>query len=115
MSARMIFAPTLILVLLNVAGRVAAEDTPAPPSQVPPKETVADPTAQLLDAVGKGDLDAVQKALADDADPNATNAGGYAALVIAADRGFVDVARALIDHGAKVNPSDQQCGVTPLH
>ena len=62
--------------------------------------------AALIDAAGKGDLEAVKRLLAQGASVKATDGVGRTALIAAAYGDHVDVARALIAAGADVNTQD---------
>jgi ankyrin repeat protein len=69
--------------------------------------------ARLLDAVVKGDRNAVRELLRDRADVNSTQADGSTALMLAAERGDVDVATLLVRAGARVNAKNEY-GATAL-
>jgi len=74
------------------------------------------PEEALILAVRSNDMNEVQALLAAGADPNADTVPRYEgrpSLFHAATFGYVDVAQALIDKGAKVNYADPS-GVTPL-
>jgi len=68
---------------------------------------------QLLSAADKGDVRAIQAAIAAGADVEATDATGYTALMKAASGGKLEAVRALLKAGAKVNAKSKQ-GYTPL-
>ena len=68
---------------------------------------------QLLSAVDKGDVKAIQAAIAAGVDVEATDAAGYTALMKAANGGKLEAVRALLKAGAKVNTKSKQ-GYTPL-
>jgi ankyrin repeat protein len=98
---------------------------PPPPRPPAPVETDRPPNQRLLDAATEGDLDAVRRALADDADVDAAIEGGdydgCSALIMALMRRRFDVAAYLIDQGADVNyrrparhTPDRTRGQTPL-
>jgi ankyrin repeat protein len=102
----------------------AAPTLPPPPPR-PPVELDRPPNQRLLDAATEGDLVAVQRALADDADVDAAIEGGdydgCSALIMALMRRRFDVAAYLIEQGADVNykrparhTPDRTRGQTPL-
>src|SRR5258708_22390968 len=68
---------------------------------------------QLLSAADKGDVKAIQAAIAAGGDVEATDAAGYTALMKAANGGKLEAVRALLKAGAKVNAKSKQ-GYTPL-
>lgn len=68
----------------------------------------------LLAAAENGLPRQVAEALAQGADPNATNELGATALHKAASWGFIEVAQVLLDHGADPMVG-AQLGTTPLH
>jgi formylglycine-generating enzyme required for sulfatase activity len=68
---------------------------------------------QLLSAADKGDVKAIQAAIAAGVDVEATDAAGYTALMKAANGGKLEAVRALLKAGAKVNARSKQ-GFTPL-
>jgi uncharacterized protein len=68
---------------------------------------------RLLDAVAKGNRDAVRQLLRDRADVNAARPDGATALMLAADRNDADVARLLIRAKAHVNAANEY-GATAL-
>lgn len=61
---------------------------------------------QLFEAVRKGDVAAVTKALDNGADVNAKFRYGTTALFKAAERGYAEVAKVLLDRGADVKVED---------
>src|SRR5438094_9204662 len=80
--------------------------------------TVAVPAAwsadlRLLDAVRKGDHQAVRELLQNHADVNAAQPDGSTALVLAADREDAEVAGLLVRAGANVNAANEY-GATAL-
>ena len=68
----------------------------------------------LLDAVRKGDRDAVRKLLRNHADVNVAQPDGSTPLLLAADRGDAEMAGLLIRAGAKVNARNHY-GASPLY
>jgi len=68
---------------------------------------------RLVDAVQKGDRDAVHSLLKEHIDVNASRADGSTALSWAAHRGDIETANLLIAAGANVNAANDY-GVTPL-
>lgn len=58
---------------------------------------------KLIKAVDSGSIHVIKKTLADGADPNATNANGYTALMIAASNANIDAMATLLEHGANIN------------
>ncbi len=69
--------------------------------------------AQLLVAARQGDLPAVKAALARGAEPSSRNGQGKTALVMAAEKGQVDLALTMIEAGTDVNLATVE-RVTPL-
>jgi ankyrin repeat protein len=61
---------------------------------------------RLLAAVAVGDLDGIRRALADGADPDARDAGGTAAVMVAAIARRPDALRLLLGAGADVDAQD---------
>lgn len=57
----------------------------------------------LVEAAGKGNVQAVRTLLSDGADVNAKNTFGTTALMAAADRGDLEVVKAILAAGADVN------------
>src|SRR5262249_30326745 len=70
--------------------------------------------AQLIGAAGRGDLAAVTDLLAKGADVNAENDLRATALCSAAEHGYYDVVKLLIDRRADVDAKDMEFGRTPL-
>ena len=60
----------------------------------------------LIEAAKKGDTEKVQALLAQGADVNAKDKGGFTALMDAAWEGHTDTVQALLAHGADVNAKD---------
>ena len=69
---------------------------------------------QLFEAVRKGDVAAVTKALDSGADVNARFRYGTTALFKAAERGYAQVAKVLLDRGADVKVKDTFYGATAM-
>src|SRR6185295_10448980 len=69
---------------------------------------------QLFEAVRKGDVAAVTKALDSGADVNAKFRYGTTALFKAAERGNAEVAKVLLDRGADVKVKDTFYGATAM-
>src|ERR1041384_3697668 len=76
-----------------------------------PKQELND---QLFEAVRKGDVAAVTKALDSGADVNAKFRYGTTALFKAAERGNAEVAKVLLDRGADVKVKDTFYGATAM-
>ena len=95
---------TTLPLLLTVALSFSAQ---AAPSQAQPQ--AADKSAineELLDGARAGDVGRVTRALDQGADVNAGNRYKATALTFAADKGYIDVVRLLIERGADVNVQD---------
>jgi ankyrin repeat protein len=69
----------------------------------------------LLDAVQRGDLATARSLLQGRTNPNTTKADGVSALHLAAQLGFVEIAKHLVDSGADINAQRPADGYTPLH
>ena len=69
---------------------------------------------RLLDAVRKGDRDAVRELLRNHAEVNVAQPDGSTPLLLAADRGDAEIAGLLIRAGAKVNARNDY-GASPLY
>lgn len=76
-------------------------------------DMVADPGANLIEAVKKGCPAIVQAFLAKGCDPNATDRNGGTALIWATARGDIDAVRLLMEAGAAINAEDAK-GMTAL-
>jgi ankyrin repeat protein len=74
----------------------------------PPKADQA-----LVNAAGRGNIEAVKKHLAAGTDVNAKDGNGFPPLHLAADRGHTEVVELLITKGAEVN-AQSDGGNTPL-
>jgi ankyrin repeat protein len=70
---------------------------------------------ELLDAARRGDVAAVRAYLKEGADPNAALGDGLTALHLAAQQGNVEIAKILIDAGARVGAGTRIGRYTPLH
>ncbi len=64
---------------------------------------MAEPGADLLDTIAKGDQEALEAALASGADADTSDRWGLPALAHAAARGDLAAVRSLLGHGAEVN------------
>jgi outer membrane protein assembly factor BamB len=73
-----------------------------------------DKTEEFWNAVRKGDLEKVKTFLAAGIDVNTKNRYGATALSFAADKGYVEIAKLLIEKGADVNVTDTFYKSTPL-
>jgi ankyrin repeat protein len=69
----------------------------------------------LLQGVHSGDVSTIRDAIRAGVDPDARNADGAPALVVAARLGDFDVVRALLSGGADVRAEDAGDGRTALH
>ncbi|MFH1113810.1 MAG: ankyrin repeat domain-containing protein [Pseudomonadota bacterium] len=72
-----------------------------------------DKKRDLMGAIYKGDLKAVERLLAGGADANARDQSGWTALMRAAESGRPDIVRLLLDNGADV-ALKSECGWTAL-
>ena len=68
----------------------------------------------IFNAADQGNIEAVKKHLADGADVNGKDPGGYTPLHWAAWGGHTEVAELLIAKGAEVNAMGYEYGATPL-
>ncbi len=57
----------------------------------------------LIKHAQNGDLAGVQRCIANGADVNAKNSDGCTALIMASDRGYLDVVKYLVENGADIN------------
>src|SRR5688572_10587672 len=89
----------LAVFTLMTAVPVAAQATPDP----------------LLDAVERGDLATVRSLLQRRKDANTAREDGFSALHLAAQHGFVEIAKHLVDSGANIGTKTPTEGHTPLH
>ncbi len=99
--------------LLGMACPVEAQSSAprVPAAWTPAME--ADPG--LLEAARSGDADAVRSRLAAGAHPDGARGDGMTALHWAAERGHEDVARGLMEAGARVDMATRVGAYTPLH
>jgi ankyrin repeat protein len=110
-------AATLIAACLTVCGVAGARPLPpqtsgnGKPSATPPPSPAAN---AYLDAVRRGDLPGIEKALADGVDVDTPFRYDRRALSFAADRGQVEVVRLLLAKGAKVDLADSYYNQTAL-
>src|SRR5215468_12554696 len=98
-------AGLLAVLCLPACERGGSSPSPvvAPAGKQPTVATAqADPGA-LLDAAGRGDVGAVQAALAAGVDVNTRSPEGATALMLAADKGQLAVVETLLFRGADVN------------
>ena len=85
-----------------------------PPAATPPAPPPSPAANAYLDAVRKGDVAAVEKALDGGVDVDTPFRYGRTALSFAADRGSVEVVRLLLARGAKPDVADTFYNQTPL-
>jgi ankyrin repeat protein len=111
MRVRLFAACTLLFVF---TGCVSIQpETATPPAanvSAPAQTTQANPeelAMNLIDAAGRGDLAAVEQALAQGADVHAQDRQGRTALIAAAYPNHLAVAQRLIETGADVNVQDR--------
>ncbi len=64
---------------------------------------------ELVTRAGEGDAGAVARLLAAGVDPNARDRNGNTALILAADKGYIDVVRVLLERGAAVKTTRRRC------
>ena len=70
---------------------------------------------EFVDSASNGTIDAVRKYLNDNTvDVNGKDRWGWPALYWACENGHCDVAELLLDHGADINATTSNYGVTPL-
>src|SRR5262245_55592844 len=69
---------------------------------------------QLIVAVGRGDIAAVADLIAKGADVNAENDLRATPLCSAAEHGYYDIVKLLVERGADVDAKDMEFGRTPL-
>jgi hypothetical protein len=108
-------AAALCLTIAVPPARLAAQASPATQGSPPPAPPPPSPAATAyLDAVRKGDVTAVQKALDAGVDVDTPFRYGRTALSFAADRGSAEVVRLLLARGAKPDVADTFYNQTPL-
>lgn len=73
----------------------------------------ADSNDDLFEAAGQGDVGRLSQALEHGAEPDARGAGEITPLMLSAERGHLDVVRALLAAGANVH-AQRAGGITPL-
>lgn len=73
-----------------------------------------DLSEELWAAARKGDAPAVTALLGKGADVNAKTRYGATALTYAADRGYLEIAKILVEQGAVVNAKDTFYGAPPI-
>ncbi len=69
----------------------------------------------LLEAAKQGDVSAVRAALAEGVSPEVADREGRTPLHLAAEGGYTDVIRLLLDAGAEVDAEDREYGSRPLY
>jgi len=107
----------VIIVLFSAAGASAGPRARVPRTSKAPRATAApraavpdDLNSKLVDAAGKGDTKAVNELIAKGADVNGREATSSRStpLIAAACNAKVEVARILVEHGAKVNSTNSE-------
>lgn len=93
-----------LLTCLLVLGAATAARTALP----------SDPGARLRAAAALGDLTAVEALLDAGVDADAASEYGATALALAADKGYAEVVKALLEHGAVVGATDSFYQSTPI-
>src|SRR5262245_45788418 len=106
-------ATASVAVWLTIAAPAAAAAQASPPAAPPPPPPSPAATA-YLEAVRKGDVAAVEKALDAGVAVDTPFRYGRTALSFAADRGSADVVRLLLARGAKPDVADTFYNQTPL-
>jgi hypothetical protein len=118
MSTCSLVAATLVTAVCFVpAPSLSAAGQAAPPQPPAPASATLAPTPQAaayLDAVRKGDVAAVEQALATGVAVDAPFRYNRTALSFAADRGHVEVVRLLLAKGADPEATDSYYNQTPL-
>lgn len=114
-----------IVALLNTGDKVeqpvlpnpssALQDTPAPqPSKPDTKVRNPSGSTDLVEAAGRGDLDAVRALLAQGADTAVAYTGASTALHRSAEGGYTEIIECLLAHGANIEALAYP-DFTPLH
>ncbi|MGF1677259.1 MAG: ankyrin repeat domain-containing protein, partial [Rivularia sp. (in: cyanobacteria)] len=70
--------------------------------------------ASLLEAARSGDIKRVQNFLSAGASPSVSDGDGTTALMFAANSGYTEIVRILIDSGANINYQRKSYGLTAL-
>jgi hypothetical protein len=96
-----------------VAGLASSCATVARSNSSPDVEPPGDPREALLDAVGFGEADAVERLLTAGGEADQLTPEGFTLLMIAAEDGHDPVVASLLEHGANPNAKTDQA-VTPL-
>ena len=81
---------------------------------LPLRADTPDLNAGLREASMKGDLNEVKSLLSKGAAVDAATEFGATALIFASDRGYLEIVRTLIEHGADVNHKDATYESTPI-
>jgi hypothetical protein len=93
------------IVLIFVVTIFRSQTIPGKPTK---EFAPSSPTAQLIEAAGMGDTEAVRSLLQEGVDVNTKNeVFGYTALILAARQGHADTVRVLLENGADVNTADR--------
>jgi hypothetical protein len=101
-----------LMAMAQTAG--AAPQAPPPAAATPPPPPPTPEANAYLDAVRRGDVAAVQKALDAGVPVDTPFRYSRTALSFAADRGLADVVKLLLDRGANPDATDTYYNQTPL-